>query len=341
MATNLSSSLALERWAAGCKTLPLSRLFALQTAVSAESCYQMCHFARERAWFRLAGGLVDVSRWRRFYRSTEVFDLSFAAPLAVGTTDKQEVSAFRREMAKMLRELRSPSKDIRAQLRGLTRDDLAQGLQFWRDLETEFFVDYRADLDGAMELPPDFGNAAATPESLFFYMVAMPCWFEYGEPIGSLYGRVLDGDFDALCCLLRLDKFAFRLPEVRACYEAILQGGDSHRATLLLKAQEESPSPRLTERDVYLRVSGLLYDTLNEIDQGLKPLREAMDHAGVKRIHWPYARLSYNQILALFDAVLEDRKRGDDAHLTAESPEAFKQALHRKRDFWKGLPFAA
>lgn len=336
----VNKPLALERWADRCKTVPLARFFALQTAVSAESCYQMCRLARERAWFRLAEGTVPVSRWRRLYQSTEILDPAFAAPLVVGSTYRKTAAAFRRELAAFLHQLRHPARDLAAQCRGLTREEIEAALQFWRDLEEAFFEEYRADLQGAVELPPDFGQVAATPESLFFYTVALPCWFEYGESIGSLHARACAGDFEALCALLRLDKFAQHLPEVRAQCATVLQSCDPCRADLLLEAQASPPTPRLSEREVTLRIARVLFDLLQAIDQGLKPLREAMQRGGVKRAHWPYARLSYSQILALFDAVAEDRQRSD-AQFVAESPEAFKMALHRQRGFWKGVPFAA
>lgn len=314
----------------------------MHAAVCAESCYWTCQYARDAAWFKLAGGSVPVAKWRTLYRSPELLDLRYVAPLAVESTDKKAAAKFRREYRAMIRELQDLGSVVREVFRMTpeARDELAAAAkQTEKELEQLFFQVYRADLKDEIEFTREYEAVVATPESMFFVMVAMPCLLEYGEPIGALYARVIDGDFESLCQLLRLDKFAQKVPEVAAQYDAILQRGDLAQRRTLLDAIAAPPQAPLSEADMYLKFSQLLHTVLSGLDVRLAKLRKYLKEHGVPRKHWPYAKLSYRQMQSLIDAIIEDRK--GNIGVLPDAPEAFKMAVYRKRGFWQVPPFAA
>ena len=330
--------LALEKWGLG--RHPLLAEFAFQVALSAEDCYTVCNMARQGKRIDGADLPLPVEAWGRFYRDEQGLLRSVNDRLLRGMPEhkqlgvwfglKDSTECFQRMTPEARREA------IKAELEASGVTNWGEYFEYGAALQHEWWQSAVANLRRAVALGRSAGRAPAprwaaealrSPDTLFFYRVWLPCWLEYGVKLPVLVAKAQDGDVKALDMLLRLDKTALELPEIRRRYLGFVDNKPVFEG--LTEALGQPVARRLTKQKVKVALAALVFKVFAKLYEACMELE-----AQCPQIRYAPAKLTAPDVRRLFNAAAADaRGLARDIDLPG-GDHAFYMALRREERFW-------
>jgi hypothetical protein len=164
---------------------------------------------------------------------------------------------------------------------------------------------------------------------LFFFKVWLPCWLEYGNYLPSIMTKAVNGDYQALENLLRIDHWILEHDDIRYQWqkkmvENPLLSEDWHRAI------KNKPLQNITMTHLKYLFGALIYQVFNRIDEAVQKVNAQFN------LPKPKSRISAEKIYQLFTAYSQD-VLGEASDPDLDSPGTFRTGVSRNKDFWNGL----
>lgn len=330
----------LEKW--GESLPPVLAMLARQGALTAEDCYETCRMARSGKRIDGKDMPLPVEQWQSLYQDEN--RLMRAVGFHVFGDD--EAAAGLAAMAGAEGDLRQWTQkgeaervsDVGEVLKALGINDLQSLREFGKDFNAgmqEMSVQFlRESVAPKQTLPEDIQERLGSSEVLFFFRVWFPCWLEYGIKLPVLVERAKGGDLHALRDLLRLDKTALEIPEVRRHYLSYSDRKGVFRT--LNHALGGQPLRKLTRRKVKVALAAFLYKTFQAWDAKTELLNRQCAERGWRIVH-PKCNVTAPMIQDLFDAAARYQGKGLRDPDLPRTPHSFYIALTREMAFWPDI----
>lgn len=357
--------LHLDRWADGKKRqlAMICQEVALGADLVAEYCERVRQLNREGV---LRDG-IDPKHWVQFFREHDTIMIDAGFVLATEEDEKHvmefmlgvwlEGEEWMRNPVKKLKELLQPVIDeANVQTKGFVPDkrhafvrELNRGLREAL-FETDHFDGiYRVHLrtlkqkvDGTYGESPPPEELLRDPGILFFALIALPCWLEYGKSFRVLLHEARRGKPESVERLLRLDN---RFVEDKRIRKHVYRAADKAKAGEGAKESERYfaamsgvPEGRLRQGTVKMMMAAFLYKVCKALDAPFAVARKKTEKRTLREALSGF-RLSVADIQRLFDAAARDRAavRGEtvlrDLDLP-EDPASFDKLLRDHLCFW-------
>jgi hypothetical protein len=304
-------------------------MLAIQAAVGAEAFHGIMEMLRTGENMQSLPPLPPVREWLKMYRShmrlqNVLLDGYFPSGDPTRKTSKFANSLSKRHRAfcrKSTEERNAIDSQIPVDVRNHNRQKVAQGLQAVAARQTQVIRD---DIAGRVsEHDRECNNHVwHTPEMQFFFRVWIPWIFlhdqnaqtdkEIPNPV-RLMRKARDGNINAICDLLRLDKMAIAEPRIAQHFAAAYAIKHRARFNRMAKALA-SPSKSLKP----WKVNTLLAGYISKIASA-----------------WGFP-IDNKTIADLFKRVALDRGRDDDLDIPA--PYVFNKRVQRGRKPWNVIP---
>jgi hypothetical protein len=147
------------------------------------------------------------------------------------------------------------------------------------------------------------------PEGAFLIRVVLPCLVEYQKTPKMLMNEAINGNLDSFSDLLKIDKTALNIPELRTIWEKESRTANNPKFKKLIKALEHSSYKNVSVTKIKILIAAVIQFIFAFFEY----------------------KITSEEIKKLFDAYATDTK-GDtiDTDLQ-EGDEAFSKAVNRQR----------
>ena len=155
-------------------------------------------------------------------------------------------------------------------------------------------------------------------EFAFFIKVTAPCWIFYGMPPVNLYRRALQGNYEAIEKLLRLDSLMIHEPKISENISKYRFGSSSNAYEQLLAAPNRVIDVPKNLKNIKYSIGGLI-SALSQIIG--RPLTA------------PQIRSLFNAIVKESDPIEYNNEKPEDLDFP-ENDDSFYRRIKEKHDFW-------
>tara|TARA_R110001592_G_scaffold93608_2_gene271677 strand:+ start:912 stop:1814 length:903 start_codon:yes stop_codon:yes gene_type:complete len=272
----------------------------IQMAKASEAVYALCMLASQDKLLAEESNRPSHETWICFYRNhrrvrTVFFDSFFPAL----TAREEQVDVRDALKERVFQRLERKEATSIADLESL--------------LDSEF--------SKCVESERGLSEILAIPEVLFFFRIALPCWYQYGRTPGQLFRNSLRGCKESILKLLNLDPRIQEEPKIRhTLFE--MQRSETYKKKVSRAVTGSLYRPP-SEAQVKILLAGL-------IDRYQQILTRTMPKSGLP-IDVP--KLGEQSLRDLFDAVAQDKGLEMEEDIP-DSPEAFYKAIYRNRKTW-------
>jgi hypothetical protein len=353
--------LYLERWGKNrCKPLVM---LAQRIAVSADLCYHLLKFARERQYDELTANVDDKERLSELYSAPDLAFWIAGAALHSKNFNVNDLEKARLDAPDM-------NKLIAVELGKITEEfntRLANGLaNIGKEkpsppddtLYKEHLKWLNSFITDNEEMPTNAEALLRIPEVIYFLRVLIPCWLEYGQTATELLELAKSGDLSAMKKLLRLDERFMEVPAFREAFYGCKKSLQTRGQEALALSLTEEPGKNLTSQRIRTILASLILHIWKRFAAGLDSILQGLlDNAiypkvpakllnkvkvkmnrklgSVRRSY----RLDTTDIRELFDAAAKDLQHNRKARdqFIAPSDHAFYMAITRESGFWQSI----
>lgn len=334
------TSLEIEKWAASRNISIFVAMMAQRIAASADDLYMACRDSRVNETYGRELPYPEPEHWLLFYDHDEkplITASELICPneafdnLIWGNAERVEKAAD--SVWNFLEENYSEQ---------FTPESFkvfwARGQILAREMYRSHLDQMRMDFDGVDDATPEqISTVQNSPEVLFLLRVWLPCWVEYGQPLDELLSTARTGDIDAIEKLLRLDNGTVTCdPLINRHYIEAQRAGKTYWVQRYTNAMQVDAEPvgNFTSQHIKYWLAALIYEFSHYLDERWKLLLRQLE-LRYKRGCKPKFKLSYDDILALFDALAKDTSGRNDPDFRDIYPKSFETRVREQRKFWQ------
>jgi hypothetical protein len=179
------------------------------------------------------------------------------------------------------------------------------------DLKNVDLVSFVKKINKISKDKTEFDKGSRT---LFVFRVLLPCFYYFRETPHNLFKKAINGDFEALCNLLRIDKAILKDEKIFKLYQQVNFNPESTKYNGLIRAIG-SPIKIDSEK----QVKGIIAAIISEFSKSLGP------------------KLTAPEILDLFDFVEEVKDKDSTQDEDIKTLDSLKKQIQRKTPKYKKL----